>query len=71
MHTTTKSKLDFLFAILTIVTCVSTFATETEDSIPYTEHIHSIDTFWDDCVMKSKVFFTICLLPEILGNWYT
>ena len=27
--------------------------------------------FWKECVEKACHFFTTCLLPEILGNWYT
>ena len=27
--------------------------------------------FWDECVTKAKQFFMTCLLPEILGKWYT
>ena len=27
--------------------------------------------FWKECVEKARNFFTICLLLEILGNWYT
>ena len=26
---------------------------------------------WEECVRKCEYFFTICLLPVVLGHWYT
>jgi len=51
--------------------CVCTFPTQSEGSALYIERVRRDATFWEDCVTKSKLFFTTCLLPEILGNWYT
>ena len=52
--------------------CVCTFSTtKGEDFPPYIECICRDDEFWEACIVKAKQFFTVCLLPEILGNWYT
>ena len=51
--------------------CVCTFPLEEEESSPHIKHITRDDKFWKDCLIKAKTFFTTCLLPELLGNWYT
>ena len=51
--------------------CVCTFPLEEEESSPHIERITRDDEFWKDCLIKAKTFFTTCLLPELLGNWYT
>ena len=52
--------------------CVCTFSTTKEgDFPPYIERIVRDDEFWEACITKAKQFFAVCLLPEILGNWYT
>ena len=51
--------------------CVCTFPLEEEESSPHIERITRDDEFWKDCLIKAKMFFTTCLLPELLGNWYT
>ena len=51
--------------------CVCTFPLEEEESSPNIERITRDDEFWKDCLIKAKTFFTTCLLPELLGNWYT
>ena len=48
--------------------CVCTFGTNADLHV---ERIYKDDDFWEDCVSKAKLFFTTCLLPELLGNWYT
>ena len=35
------------------------------------EHIYKNETFWSDCISKVEQFFKTCLLPEILGKYYT
>ena len=42
-----------------------------DDSGKHIEHIGMELSFWQECVEKAQNFFTICLLPEILGNRYT
>ena len=50
--------------------CVCTFP-ESNDCSLYIKRIFRDHEFWAACVEKAKHFFTVCLLPEILGNWYT
>ena len=52
--------------------CVCTFGTDLEekDTI-HIERIYKDLTFWNGCVTKAEHFFKTCLLPELLGNWYT
>ena len=49
--------------------CVCTFP-ETGPSL-YTERIYPDSDFWHTCIDKATHFFRICILPEILGKWYT
>ena len=49
--------------------CVCTFPLE--KSTPHIERIFRNDDFWRECLTKPKTFFTTCLLPELLENWYT
>ena len=48
--------------------CVCTFG---DKSDIYIERIFKNQEFWDDCVQKAKKFFDACLLPELIGHWYT
>ena len=48
--------------------CVCTFG---DKSDIYIERIHKNQVFWDDCVKKAKNVFNACLLPELIGHWYT
>ena len=56
--------------------CVCTFSMD-EDKSHYLEtgmHIERIykdPNLWIECTTKSSQFFKTCLLPEIMGNWYT
>ena len=51
--------------------CVCTFPVNSEDCGLFLERIPRDDNLWNTIVTKSKQFFVTCLLPEILGNWYT
>ena len=54
--------------------CACTFSTQKEgDFSLYIKHIYikMINFEIIACVTKSKHFLTVCLLPEILENWYT
>ena len=56
--------------------CVCTFAmNENKSSYLETgmhiERIYKDPTIWMECTTKSSQFFKTCLLPEIMGNWYT
>ena len=35
------------------------------------ERIYKDSDLWTECTTKSSQFFKTCLLPEIMGNWYT
>lgn len=37
----------------------------------YVERITKDNTFWNECVQKAELLFHKCILPELLGNWYT
>ena len=50
--------------------CVCTFPKE-EGSLPHSECIKRNEEFWETCLLKASNFFRSCLLPELLGNWYT
>jgi len=51
--------------------CLLTFDSSEEEPSLFVERIQRNEPFWDDCVVKSEQFFVTCLLPEILGHWYT
>ena len=51
--------------------CVFTFSDMDNESTFHIERIQRDDSFWDECVLKSEDFFVTCLLPEVLGHWYT
>ena len=50
--------------------CVCTFP-DTGPSI-HIERVHPDNDFWMSCTEKSTLFFKkLCVLPELLGKWYT
>jgi len=55
--------------------CVCTFLMSEDnrhdDNGVHIERIYKDLNFWTECVAKSQLFFRTCLLPEIMGNWYT
>lgn len=52
--------------------CVCTFASEGDQENVHIERIYKNHSFWnEECVPKARLFFRTCLLPELLGNWYT
>ena len=55
--------------------CVCTFLkdgnNDYDDGGIHIERITKNFDFWEKCVEKARNFFTTCLLPEILGSWYT
>ena len=42
-----------------------------EDMQLHIERITKDTTLWHECVEKATHFFRICILPELLGKWYT
>ena len=51
--------------------CLLTFESSKKEPSLYVEHIKGSESFWDSCVLKSEQFFVTCLLPEIIGHWFT
>ena len=55
--------------------CVCTFLRDVrnnyDDSGVHIERIYKNPTFWEEYVKKAQDFFKICLLPELIDNWYT
>ncbi len=49
---------------------VCTFPEEKKPVI-HIERIMADPEFWSQCVKKSTKLFTVCILPELLGRWYT
>ena len=50
--------------------CVCTFPTGADPSL-HVERISPDPDLWSSCIEASTQFFKFCLLPELLGNWYT
>ena len=50
--------------------CVCTFPKE-EGSLPHIKYIKRNEEFWETCLLKASNLFRSCLLPKLLGNWYT
>ena len=56
--------------------CVCTFEKDEghnsySESGMHIERIYKDSVVWDECTLASERFFKTCLLPEIIGNWYT
>ena len=56
--------------------CVCTFEMDEghssySESGMHIERIYKDSSVWDECTLASERFFKTCLLPEIMGNWYT
>ena len=49
--------------------CVCTFSSD-ETGI-HIKHISKDIDFWNDCIIKAQSFFKTCILPELLGKWYS
>ena len=51
--------------------CVCTFADSGGESAMHIECIHKNCQFWTNCVETAKTYFRTCLLPELMGSWFT
>ena len=49
--------------------CVCTFSGD--ETGVHIERISKDIDLWNDCVIKAQTFFKTCILPELLGKWYT
>ena len=72
----TKYKHSCLYATWNMLTFVFVLflkddSNEYDDDGIHIERITKNLDFWEKCVESACHFFTMCLLPEILGNWYT
>lgn len=50
---------------------VCTFPEDQPEPDIHIERIFPDEQFWSECIEKSLNFFKICILPEILGRWYS
>lgn len=50
--------------------CVCTFV-ENEQNDLHIERLAKDSEFWTNCIEKAHCFFKTCVLPELLGKWYT
>ncbi len=50
--------------------CVCTFPQNKVDDI-FIERIGKDAQFWSNCIDQAQRFFCTCILPELLGKWYT
>ena len=72
MHTITKYKHNFLSVTLNTVTFVYAHLWKMmKVNGLHTERIYKNEAFWLECISKAQQFFKTCLLPEILGKYYT
>ena len=44
---------------------------ENEQNDLHIEHLAKDSEFWTNCIEKAHCFFKTCVLPELLGKWYT
>ena len=51
--------------------CVATFADSGNRSGLHVEQIYKNSTLWSQCVKQSSAFFGKCVLPELMGSWFT
>ena len=51
--------------------CVCTFTCDDPEPGLYIERIYQDPSFWENCLSKAEHFFKVCLLPELVGKWYT
>ncbi len=50
---------------------VCTFSGSKDSSDLHIERITKDHDFWSDLVFKAKRFFRVCILPELMGKWYS
>lgn len=55
----TKFKLNCLYVMLSVVIFM------------HIERIHKNYQFWTNCIETAKSIFRTCLLPELMGSWFT
>ena len=72
MRTTTNYKLKFF--ICEVEYCdfvVCHFPEDNRELDIYIERVLSNEEFWSGCIEKSSDFFRVCILPELVGQWYS
>jgi len=51
--------------------CVATFADSDVESAMRVNRIHRSPSLWSQCVEHASSFFRMCVLPELMGSWFT
>ena len=71
MPTITKCKHRSLFAKYHTAIFVSAHFLKVVLACIAIERIYPDPEFWHVCVSKAEHFFKVCILPELVGKWYT
>ena len=50
---------------------VCTFPEDQQQPDIHIERVYPNERLWSECVEKSSHFFKFCILPEVLGRWYS
>lgn len=72
-----KNHRSFFYSLIQVQGQIFIVDVDYCDFIVWTErdtHIERINPdveFWELALMKAKKFFSLCILPELLGKWYT
>ena len=51
--------------------CVATFADSGVESAMHVERVYRNPSLWSQCVEHASSFFRMCVLPELMGSWFT
>jgi len=51
--------------------CVTTFADSGAESAMDVKRVYRNPSFWSQCVEHASGFFRPCVLPELMGSWFT
>ncbi len=51
--------------------CDFVVCTFSDEGSMHIERISKNLIFWNDCVSKAVTFYRTCVLPELIGKWYT
>ncbi len=50
---------------------VCTFPENQDEPNIHIERLYADSEFWSVCIKKSSEFFNLCILPELVGRWYS
>ena len=57
--------------VCSLLYCDFTVCTFHDTEGLYTERIYRDEGFWQQCWHKAQEFFNKCILPELVGKWFT